>query len=205
MTRTKDSDGDFLGRWSRLKRERETEPEPAVPAAADDAPPEPEKTDEEILEELGLPDPESLKPGDDFSAFMAKAVPERLRTRALRRLWASNPTIAAVDGLLDYADDFTDSAMVVENLQTAYRVGRGFLKDLAEEDESVPSDPGGAAAEESDPAPEADELAEAQTDAPEPPETREAASEISRDDGENGSGAPAPRRRARMVFHLPEN
>ena len=40
------------------------------------------KPDEEILEELGLPDPETLAPGDDFSAFMSKAVPDRLRRRA---------------------------------------------------------------------------------------------------------------------------
>jgi hypothetical protein len=29
-----------------------------------------ERSDEDILEELGLPDPESLKLGDDFKAFM---------------------------------------------------------------------------------------------------------------------------------------
>ncbi|WP_294622919.1 DUF3306 domain-containing protein [uncultured Roseovarius sp.] len=90
------------------------------------------KTDEDVLEELGLPDPDALQPGDDFSAFMAKAVPDRIRRRALRRLWLSNPALANLDGLLDYGEDFTDSATVVENLQTAYQVGKGMLKHVEE-------------------------------------------------------------------------
>lgn len=91
-----------------------------------------EKMDEEVLEDLGLPDPDALQPGDDFSAFMAKAVPDRIRRRALRRLWLSNPALANLDGLLDYGEDFTDSATVVENLQTAYQVGKGMLKHVEE-------------------------------------------------------------------------
>ncbi len=43
-----------------------------------------EKTDEELLVELNLPDPDSLKMGDDFTVFMSKAVPDRLRRRAQR-------------------------------------------------------------------------------------------------------------------------
>lgn len=35
--------------------------------------------------------------------------------------------MANVDGLVDYGEDFTDAAMVVENLQTAYQVGKGML------------------------------------------------------------------------------
>ena len=89
-----------------------------------------EKTDAEILEELNLPDPDNLQPGDDFSAFLKAAVPERLRRRALRKLWLSNPLLANVDGLVDYGEDFTDSAMVVEAMQTTYRVGKGMLKHV---------------------------------------------------------------------------
>ena len=63
---------------------------------------------------------------------MAKAVPDRIRRRALRRLWLSNPALANLDGLLDYGEDFTDSATVVENIQTAYQVGKGMLKHVEE-------------------------------------------------------------------------
>lgn len=34
--------------------------------------------------EAYLPDPDTLVQGDDFSVFMAKAVPDRIRRRALR-------------------------------------------------------------------------------------------------------------------------
>ena len=70
--------------------------------------------------------------GDDFSVFMSKAVPDRIRRRALRTLWRSNPVLANVDMLVDYGDDFTDAAMAVENIQTAYQVGKGMLKHVQE-------------------------------------------------------------------------
>ena len=91
-----------------------------------------EKTDAELLEELDLPDPDTLVMGDDFSVFMSKAVPDRIRRRALRILWRSNPVLANVDMLVDYGEDFTDAAMAVENIQTAYQVGKGMLKHVQE-------------------------------------------------------------------------
>lgn len=123
--------------WSRRRAGVEAE------AAADDAALEAkalaaehavleEKTDDEILAELDLPDPDSLEMGDDFSAFMSKVVPDRIRRRALRVLWRSNPTLANVDMLVDYGEDFTDKALVVENMQTAYQVGKGMLKHVEE-------------------------------------------------------------------------
>lgn len=89
-----------------------------------------EKTDADILAEFDLPDPDMLQPGDDVSGFMAKAVPDRLRRRALRRLWRLNPVLANVDGLVDYGEDYTDAACVIENIQTAYQVGKGMLAHI---------------------------------------------------------------------------
>ena len=91
-----------------------------------------EKPDEEILRELELPDPDTLGEGDDFSAFLKSAVPERIRLRALRRLWTTNPVLANLDGLVEYGEDFTDAATVIENLQTAYQVGKGMTKHVLE-------------------------------------------------------------------------
>lgn len=88
------------------------------------------RSDDEILEELGLQDPDLMQMGDDFARFMDKAVPERLRQRALRRLWRSNPVLANLDGLVDYGDDFTDAAMVVPDMKTAYQVGRGMMRHV---------------------------------------------------------------------------
>ncbi|MEV8467156.1 DUF3306 domain-containing protein [Fluviibacterium sp. DFM31] len=93
-----------------------------------------EKTDDEILAELDLPDPDSLSQGDDFTAFLARRVPERIRRRALRKLWLTNPVLANVDELVDYGEDYTDAATVVENMQTVYEVGKGIVRKLSEED-----------------------------------------------------------------------
>jgi uncharacterized protein DUF3306 len=91
-----------------------------------------DKSDDEVLSALGLPAPETMKMGDDFAAFMAKAVPDHIRRRALRSLWRTNPVLANVDMLVDYGGDFTDSAFAVENIQTAYQVGKGMLKHVEE-------------------------------------------------------------------------
>ena len=129
---------DIFSRWSRRKRavaEEHTEtPEPPVE-------PDPELSEPELLDQLGLPNPDTLQEGDDFAAFMRDNVPQFLRKRALKRLWLSNPALANLDGLVDYGEDFTDAAMVPEVLETAYKVGKGIWHDIvaepapAEEDE----------------------------------------------------------------------
>ena len=134
MSRRGDIPADFWSRRQARVREEalaEARATEAAEARAREAALE-ERPDEEILEELGLPDPDTLGPGDDVRAFMEKAVPDRLRRRALRRLWLSNPALANLDGLLDYGEDFTDSATVIEKLQTAYQVGKGMLAHVEE-------------------------------------------------------------------------
>jgi hypothetical protein len=99
------------------------------------------KTEDEILAELELPTPESLKLGDSVAGFMDARVPERIRHKALRAFWKTNPVLANVDGLDEYCEDFTDAVTVIENLQTIYQVGSGYasqaldaLESLADED-----------------------------------------------------------------------
>ena len=121
--------------WSRRRaavaaEERAEEEAGRQAAAAGERKAPDERPDAELLAELELPDPDGMKQGDDFSAFMAEAVPERLRRRALRRLWRTNPVLANLDNLVDYGEDYTDAALAVENLQTAYRVGKGMLRHL---------------------------------------------------------------------------
>ena len=88
-----------------------------------------DKTDEELLAELGLPDPDTLISGDDFKAFMVKTVPAHLRRRALRRLWVSKPVLACLDDLVDYADDYTQAAAVTD-FTTSYTVGKGLRRHV---------------------------------------------------------------------------
>ncbi len=154
MSGDKQDEPGFASRWSRLKREAKADaPESGGEAEAEagvtepEAPVDDDRPDEEVLEELGLPDPDTLKPGDNFAAFMAKAVPARLRNRALRKLWISDPVLANLDELLDYGEDFTDAATVVENLQTAYQVGKGFVDKVAGLPESGAEEDAGSAEE----------------------------------------------------------
>ncbi|SFT77872.1 DUF3306 domain-containing protein [Sedimentitalea nanhaiensis] len=151
------------------------------------------RDDAEILADLNLPDPDDLVLGDDIRAFMSKAVPDRLRRRALRRLWRLNPVLANVDGLVDYGEDYTDSATVIENLQTTYQVGKGMLahlQEMARTDE--------IAADETDETP--DQLAEpeAPASAPPPPVV------LAFDEPEDPSPAQPMPRRMRFEFSAPD-
>ncbi len=145
-------EGDFLSRWARRKAEARKEeekpvaaPEPPAPEPdpAEPAPDLDSMTDEEALEHLGLPEPETMEKGDNFAAFMAKGVPERLRRRALRRMYRANPVYSIIDGLDDYCEDFTDAAVLVGKVTTSYQVGSGlkahtdWLKAAAEKVEGA--------------------------------------------------------------------
>lgn len=145
-----EEDGDFLSRWSRRKRKVDSEDasrtEPDPEPAQDDKVPEPATEEEEaaLLERLGLPVPETLTEGDDFSGFMQAGVPQFLRKRALRVLWKSNPVLANLDGLNDYDDDFNSPEFTQKVLATGYQVGRGFVKavleDNTEADDETPEE-----------------------------------------------------------------
>lgn len=157
-----------------------------------------EMSEAEVLEALELPDPDTLKQGDDFSVFMAKAVPDQIRRRALRTLWRSNPVLANVDMLVDYGEDFTDSAMVVENMQTAYQVGKGMMKhieEMARQAQERDAAPDVEEIEEETPVEEEVLLATAEETAPEVDEAPAPEAE------EMAYAAPAPRR---MKFRLEE-
>ena len=141
-------DKGFLSRWSDRKlKGLDDNPSAGEADGAEGAPGEDEfegKSDDEILSILELPDPETLKLGDTVEKFMDGRVPERIRARALRAFWKTNPVLANIDGLDEYCDDYTDAAMVIENLQTIYEVGKGYaeqaldaLESLADEEEVV--------------------------------------------------------------------
>lgn len=118
--------GDF---WTRRKAavaaERQAEREALAPPVED-------RPDEELLAELELPEPETLDSPDAVQDFLRHDLPQRLRARALRRLWRLNPVLANLDGLVDYGEDFTDAATVVDGMETVYQVGKGMLTALVE-------------------------------------------------------------------------
>lgn len=143
-------DESTLGRWARRKTAARqpatiddsqggtiaTVAPDAVPAETETpAAQDPNKTTEEEI--AALPDVDALNESSDFSAFMKEGVPEELKTRALRKLWRVDPAFAHVDGLLDYDDDFTDAALVIEGLKTVYKVGKGMVSDEDEAEEDA--------------------------------------------------------------------
>ena len=154
MTDTQDDGGrGFLARWSERKgsariaetatpRDKRGGAAPVLPEEApEDQLPALVTGDERPLSEEEqelvdtLPDIDALDADSDFTPFMQSKVPEFLRRRALQVLWRSNPVLANVDGLVDYGEDFTDAARVIEGMQTAYRVGKGFMTDEELEEE----------------------------------------------------------------------
>jgi len=147
----------FASRWSRLKSDPQTvqsdaETEDTAPTIEDISKDsaiidEDTLTDVELLEKYALPDPETMKAGDNFSAFMREAVPDRLRRRALRVLWGSNPILANLDELVDYGEDYTDAATVIENMQTIYKVGKGSAWKFQEEQARIAAEKAAAEAE----------------------------------------------------------
>lgn len=111
-----------------------TPPESVAAASAEmDAAAETQAETQEGSYPADLPDIDSLDKDSDYSVFMSDKVSDALRNRALRKLWLSDPVLANVDGLVDYGEDFTDAAMVVKNMQSVYKVGRGMV-DYEEEE-----------------------------------------------------------------------
>ncbi|MBP0484750.1 DUF3306 domain-containing protein [Sagittula salina] len=91
-----------------------------------------ETPDAKLLEEAGLPEPEKIESIDQLQAFLKSALPQRLKTRALRHHWGSNPVLANLDGLLEYGEDYTDAARCVPDMKTLYQVGKGMFDKVAE-------------------------------------------------------------------------
>ena len=156
-----DQEGEsFLGRWSRRKsdaRAMEDLPGDLPLETAERHEDLPEETEPEpTIDPASLPDIDKMEAGSDFSPFMQAGVPPELKTKALRKLWRVKPELANLDGLIDYGEDLTGSFQVVDKLQTAYQVGKGFLKDEpsaepeAEITEEIPAEPVETAAREED-------------------------------------------------------
>ena len=92
-----------------------------------------ELNDDQLLEEFNLPNPDKIKKEKGLDLFFKDGIPDRLRQIALRRVWKLNPIIRFADAEInDYHEDFTDAATVIEGMQTAYQVGRGYLSEIIE-------------------------------------------------------------------------
>ena len=140
-----------LARWARRKAEARKQRGGAAPVLEKDAGEKPlpgnpgdqplaEATPAEAVPEgLDLPDIESLTAESDFSPFMKDGVPAALRRLALRKLWSSDPMFNIIDEMVEYGEDYTNAAMIVEGMKSAWEPGRGYgldEKKPAESDET---------------------------------------------------------------------
>jgi hypothetical protein len=115
MSEPDDTPKNFLKRWSRRKQAAEARaPDDAERAQTDADASERARATEKIDVDLPefdpklLPPIESINAASDVRAFMAPGVPEELTRAALRRAWATDPTIRDFIGLAENQWDFTN-------------------------------------------------------------------------------------------------
>ena len=145
----KELEENFLSRWSKKKSKQKSEQEISKIESADfnssqgdevsksstsEVSENDKLNDDELLKKYNLPNPEKIKKEKSLDVFFKDGVPDRLRQIALRRVWRLNPIIRFADAEInDYHEDFTDAATVIEGMETAYKVGKGYLSDLIDD------------------------------------------------------------------------
>ncbi len=103
-------DESFLQRFHRRKQEARLTEGKSTASAAQDHQPRPLDTQQDApapeLTDADMPPIESLTVDSDYSGFLSAKVSESLRRAALRKLFHSGE-LNVIDGLDDYAEDFT--------------------------------------------------------------------------------------------------
>jgi hypothetical protein len=96
---------------------------------------ETDRGDPKVVAEL--PPVDSLGKDSDYSPFMREGVPQALRLAALKKLWASDPALAAPDPLDLHNLDYTHLAAPGQVVSTSYKVGKGFADEVDKSIERV--------------------------------------------------------------------
>ena len=101
-------------------------------------------TDDELLAKYELEDPETIEDESKLDAFLQGKFPDRIRQMALRRMWRLNPMFRFADEMVEYGENYTDAATVIDGMTTAYQVGKGYLQKAFDAVEEAPDEmPGG--------------------------------------------------------------
>lgn len=209
-----------LSRWSERKaaaRRGEAPPEPAdeTPAVAETSPlPQDASADLAASDQAlpadatpaaddempALPSVDELTPESDYTVFLKEKVPEQLRRAALRKLWASDPVLANLDGLNDYDEDYNLTTTVIGAVQSAWQAGRGYAEEVEEKLDKVEEALGGsgeqgraAEPQQAEPGHERPEQAESRL-AGDSAATEPGADALSESDAAGDNSTDAPRR-----------
>jgi hypothetical protein len=118
---TKPSGEPFLDRWSRLKRESETQ---SVEVPGEAPPPEPEDAKAAPPE---LPPVDQLTFDSDYRAFFHPKVSEDTRRAALKKLF-SDARFNVMDGLDVYIDDYSKSEPIPPAMLAGLRQAQKILE-----------------------------------------------------------------------------
>ena len=94
-------------------------------------------SDDELADKYEVSNPEKVNSSVDLREILNKNIPDRLKQLALKRLWRIVPLYGEVSELVEYGEDFTDAATVIDNLQTAYVVGKGYLDKVVEKTDEI--------------------------------------------------------------------
>ena len=128
----------FLTRWSRLKRQAETEKAPVkADLKADQNPP------------ADLPPVDSLTFESDFGAYLRANVEESVKRAALKKL-LHDPRFNVMDGLDTYIDDYTKNDPISEEMLKTLEHARSTLFPPQHETEETAKAPQEAPEHETD-------------------------------------------------------
>ena len=126
--------GGFVARWSRRKtEERERQAYLEIETLKEEKDSSlgeitvPEEGEEEKTDVQELPDIDTLDKDSDYTPFLKDGVPSKLKRLAFRKLWMSDPAFGIIDGLDDYAEDFSAIGIVAQEVLTNYRPGKGMV------------------------------------------------------------------------------
>ncbi len=153
--------GGFLARWSRRKLQVSGGVEPLEEARTDPDARELEDSgdiDADLLTDSDMPPLESLNAGSDYSGFLSRGVSETLRRKALAKLFHS-PVFNLVDGLDDYAEDFSSFAplgdIITADMRHRIEVAakRALEKEQRDTEEAASGTVAGDRADDTGPAP----------------------------------------------------
>ena len=134
---------------ARLRRKEQVARGEAVPEMPDEEPPVVDQaesdedaalTDDELLAKYELEDPETIEDEARLDAFLEGKFPDRIRQMALRRMWRLNPMFRFADEMVEYGENYTDAATVIDGMTTAYQVGKGYLQKAFDAVDETPEE-----------------------------------------------------------------
>ena len=141
------NDSSFLTRWSKRKSEsnevssKSEQNEKNTLDVKDELKEEENKlSNDELAEKYEVTNPEKIDNPLDLRNILKENLPDRLKQVALRKLWKLVPAYGEISELVEYGEDFTDAATVIENLQTSYIVGKGYIDKVVEKSKDLISE-----------------------------------------------------------------